>query len=97
MNDYVEAYTDEKRSTTTDDSVTMYIEPEEQIPSAVHFTTYEEPLPSTMKINTDSTSNQTTESDGSTSFMDVSSANAQVGIKQTRFYGNLSPNVSQTV
>ena len=54
---------------------TMDIEPEEQIPSTVQFTTYAEPLPSTMEINTDSTSDQTTDSDGSTSFMDVSSAN----------------------
>ena len=78
MNDYVEACTDEERSTTTDHSVTMDVEPEEQIPGTVHFTTEAESLPSTWDVNADSTGDQTTENDSSTSFIDVASAKAQV-------------------
>ena len=79
MNDHVEAYSVvEERSTTTDYSVSMDIEPEQQIPSTVELTTYVEPLPSTIEMKTESTMDLRTESDESTSFMDVSSAYAQV-------------------
>ena len=78
MSDYVEACTDEERSTTTDYSASMDVEPEQQIPSTVELTTYAETAPSTMEIKAKSTMEHETESDDSTSFMDVSSANAQV-------------------
>ena len=56
----------------------MNIEPEKQIPLTVEFTMHAEPFPSTMKLNTESTMDHRTENDDSTSFMDVSSANAQI-------------------
>ena len=78
MNDYVEAYADEERSTTTDYSVSMGIDPEQQINSTIEFTTHAEPLSATMEINAESTRDHRTDSDDLTSFMDVSSANAPV-------------------
>ena len=78
MNDYVEAYTGEERSTTTDDSVAIDIDPEQQIPSTIEFTTHAEPLSSTMEINTESTRAHRTDCGDLKSFVDAASSNAQV-------------------
>ena len=81
MNEYIAPYTDEEMSTTTESSTTMDMYLEEQIPSTVEFTTYAEPLPSTMEIITQSASDYNhdynTGSDGATSSNKEWSANAQ--------------------
>ena len=64
----------------------MDIDSEQQIPATVEFTTYAGPLPSTMEIHAESSKDRGTDSDDSTSFMDVSSANAQVIIPADNDY-----------
>ena len=78
MNEEIEACTDEERSTSTDYSASFDIDPEQQIPSTVQFTMHAKPLSSPMEINTKLTSDHRTDSDYPTSFLDVSSASAQV-------------------
>ena len=80
MSDYVEAYTDDDRSTTTERSLAMDDKPDEQLTSTFEFQTDDDAqqLPSTMEMHMDSTGDYNTESDAAASIAGGSSSNEQV-------------------